>query len=438
MGFMNDLFGANQQSAPIQNIATPDQANQAFGNTQQGLAQQQAFTQALMGQNGIGNQASVFGQQQALANQLQDQANGQGPNPALAQLNQTTSQNIAGQNALMAGQRGASSNAGLIARQAAMQGGNLQQQAVGQAATLGAQQQIAAQNALMGQQANMANLSTQQIGQQQNALQAYNQGAQNQQSNLLGGINAQNQINAGIQAQNAKNNAKFAGMALGSAGSLLSAASGGEVRKDPYTNFGSLATPNQSLPPIDTKGFKPFADGGAVQTPNGPQSFAGQYLRSSIGSGSYTPDTSSGYEDKDLNKSSQGIIDKFKGMGGGAPAIGQTVGAGAGAGASAGMEAGLGAGAATGAEAASLGSMVAEAAPMVAVLNKGGGAFANRKEPVPGKPKKKGDNLENDTVKALLSPGEIVLPRSVTQSNDPINNAAKFVAAIMAKKGRRK
>lgn len=50
--------------------------------------------------------------------------------------------------------------------------------------------------------------------------------------------------------------------------------------------------------------------------------------------------------------------------------------------------------------------------------------------PVPGKPAAKGDSLKNDKVKALLSPGEIVLPRSVTQSKDAPKKAAEFVAAM--------
>jgi hypothetical protein len=56
---------------------------------------------------------------------------------------------------------------------------------------------------------------------------------------------------------------------------------------------------------------------------------------------------------------------------------------------------------------------------------------------VPGKAKVKGNSYKNDNVKALLSPGEIVIPRSVTQGKDPIRGAAEFVRAVMAKKGKR-
>lgn len=55
--------------------------------------------------------------------------------------------------------------------------------------------------------------------------------------------------------------------------------------------------------------------------------------------------------------------------------------------------------------------------------------------PVPGKAKVFGDDSANDTVKAMLSPGEIVLPRSVTQSDDPAVAAAAFVQAVKEHKG---
>jgi hypothetical protein len=64
-----------------------------------------------------------------------------------------------------------------------------------------------------------------------------------------------------------------------------------------------------------------------------------------------------------------------------------------------------------------------------------GDRLMNNGGKVPGKAKHKGDDYRNDTVKALLSPGEIVLPNSVTQSKDPVKAAAKFVEAIVAKQG---
>jgi hypothetical protein len=37
----------------------------------------------------------------------------------------------------------------------------------------------------------------------------------------------------------------------------------------------------------------------------------------------------------------------------------------------------------------------------------------------------------------MLSEGEIVLPRTVTQSANPVAAAAKFVQAIMSRKGKK-
>lgn len=150
----------------------------------------QSGNQAL---SGYGNFQNIQGQQQALANTLGQQAQGQGPNVAQNQLNATTGQNTVNQAALMASQRGAGGNVGLMARNAGQQGATNQQQAVGQSATLRAQQQLAAQQALAQQQGIMGQ---QNIGEQ---------GANNQ---LFG---------AGASAQNAQNNSMISnyGMAQG-------------------------------------------------------------------------------------------------------------------------------------------------------------------------------------------------------------------------------
>jgi hypothetical protein len=114
-----------------------------------------------------------------------------------------------------------------------MQGGNIQQQAVGQEATMQAQQQLAAQQALQTQQAQMAGLSTNQVGQQAAALGGYNQAAQGAQQNILGSINAANQARVGMQsnqnsqnAQIASQNAKFQSGLLNGAGAMIFAQGG--------------------------------------------------------------------------------------------------------------------------------------------------------------------------------------------------------------------
>ncbi len=55
---------------------------------------------------------------------------------------------------------------------------------------------------------------------------------------------------------------------------------------------------------------------------------------------------------------------------------------------------------------------------------------------VPGKAEVRGDDERNDKVPAMLSPGEIVIPRTVAQSPDAPRRAASFVAHLARKRGR--
>lgn len=71
----------------------------------------------------------------------------------------------------------------------------------------------------------------------------------------------------------------------------------------------------------------------------------------------------------------------------------------------------------------------AAGAPRVPVAARG------REQPiVPGKAKFKGDTRSNDTVPAMLSPGEIVLPRTVAQAPDAPEKAKDFVSALKKQK----
>ena len=134
MGLFDSFGSGNYQVAQglpgfTQGVYRPD-INRAYEQTQGGLDSQRNFMQALIGGNGLNPyQSQIFGQQQGLASQFQQQALGQGPNPAQALLAQNTGQNVQQQAALMGSARGAQSNPGLMARQAAIQGGGIQQQA---------------------------------------------------------------------------------------------------------------------------------------------------------------------------------------------------------------------------------------------------------------------------------------------------------------------
>lgn len=336
-GLLNVLGGQTHFNAePVPNLGTAVTPEQA----QQSLASQQALSQALAGQGGIQNQSQVYGQQQALASQLGQLANGQGPNPAQAMLAQQTGNNVANQAALMAGQRGAGANAGLIARQAGQQGAATQQQAVGQGATMQAQQQLGALGALQNQQALLGTTAQNQVNNQANATNAY-------ANNAVGQLNTQNeqamknaftpqQINAGVATGNAANAQKPLVGLIGGAGAaasvLAKGATGGEV------HTGQIGS--NPMAPIMKENYKPA------------------------------------YEPR--------LVSHLLGY--------------------------------------AQGGMVMES----------GGK-------VPGKPAVGGakNSYANDTVPALLSAGEIVLPRSVTQSANPAEAAARFVSAIQNKKGKK-
>ena len=230
MSFIGQMFGANNnfQATGVD----PAQVQGQYGALTTAQDQQAALVRALQAQNGIANQSDVFQQQQQLAQQLQQQTLGQGPNPAQAQLAQNTAANTAQQAALMASQRGASANAGLTARNASMAGANMQQQATGQAATLQANQQLAAQQALQQQQAQMAGLATNQVGQQIGAQQQAGNLALQGYGAATGALNQQNQINAGVANNNAQVAGAIAGGLLGGAGAAMGKYAGGMI-EDP-------------------------------------------------------------------------------------------------------------------------------------------------------------------------------------------------------------
>lgn len=334
MGTVTGLLGMGGGAAgtgvQITNPVSGQELAGANSGVQNSLNSQNDLLNALTAQNGIQNQSNVY-------NQLQDIAAGQGPNPAQAMLNQATGQNVANQASLMAGQRGAAANPALIARQAAQQGAGIQQNAIGQGATMQANQslnalttagQLANQMASnrMSQNQALTNAELQRQGTLNNAYGNYNQiqsglaqNVQKQQSQVLGGIM----------------NGASAGMGM----------LGGTPQAPAASGQNSILAGEAS--PMNGAIYS--AKGG--QIPNQPMSIVGQHLAGMYGGGN---------------------------VGGS--------------------------------------------------LQSGGH--------VPGNAKVSGDSYKNDTVKAMLSPGEIVLPRSVVNSKDPVRSSAEFVRGVLAKKGR--
>lgn len=320
---------------------------------------------------------------QALANQggLQNQSNvfnalqqmyqGQGPNPAQAMLNNATGQNVANQMAMAASQRGAGANAGMIARQAAQAGSNAQQQAAGQGAQLQAQQQA---NALSG----MGNMANQMAAQQQNQQQFNTNANLQQQQNMLNQINSQNQANLGNVQQQNNANAQIQS----------------EIAKGQMNMFGNLM-------------------GAAGSAMMGMPALGGLFGTAVKKAGSTILPAAGGMDDGTLVAAEGGKVPSkshyhayF-----------------------------------TGGPTSKVPALVSPGEKYLTPQDvQKVAAGANPMEigkTVPGTPKVGGakNSYANDTVKAQLDEGGIVLPRSVTKSKNPDQKAEEFVLAVMRKHG---
>jgi hypothetical protein len=330
---------------------------------------------------GYGNVANTQAEQEALAQSLEAQAQGNGPNTALSQLNQTTGQNVSNQAALMAGQRGASANAGLIARQAAQQGAATEQNAVAQAATLRQQQQLAAQQQLAQQQGAIAG-ETLQEQEVNNQLFNAASGAQNAQN--MGAIqnynNAQT-INAATAQNNVNSINKTTSGVLGGVGSLASSvmgmfAEGGDVPSNGRNVTGSETGAFDGLMK-DMPGSSSGGSGGA--------GIAG--LAALFSKGGEAPK-------RELPKHLESIAIIFH------------------------------------PEHHAKGGF----AGPVKDMKQGGKVTADSKKE---KATQSGNSLKNDKIPAMLSEHEVVLPRTVTLAKDAPARAAEFMRKVIAKRNGR-
>lgn len=377
------------------------QLQNAYAGSQNSMQAQQNLLSALQAQNGLGNQSQVY-------NQYQNIASGNGPNPAQAMLNQATGANVANQAALMAGQRGAGANVGLMARQAAQQGANLQQQAAGQGASMQAQQALGA----LGQAGGMANtMAGNQIGQ----TNANTQAAQNEQNMLLNAQSAHNNVMGSLANTTMQGQQALIGGAMNAAGA------GAGMKKA----FGG---------PIGN-----YDEGGAVGgSAFGPQSMFGQFVNSGPSSSMQTG-PNAGAEALQKGMSGLGSKKSTNPMAGASNPISD---AGVSGGAA---DAGIGTGDLTRLGASRGGKVPAMVSPGERFL-KPGEAKAVAKgqadpmqvgQQVPGKAKVKGDSYKNDIVPAKLDVGGVVIPKSIMESKNPAKGAADFVRSVMAKKGRK-
>lgn len=315
-------------------------------------------------------QQGLYGQQQQLAQALMAQSQGQGPNPALSQLRQTTDQNSQLASGLLASQRGL--NPALAARMAAQQQTTANQQAGGQAATLSAQQQLGAQGQLSGLYGQMGSQNLQQ------------QGLMNQ--SLMGA----QAINANVASGNQQVNAGIAGGLMNAVGSAGGAVSGGKWQGGRIQGYAGGGMVGGGSPPF-------------------------------MGVGSYTGSPQAGAYNSLLD-SAMGLSGAITGAGT-LPAMSPAVQA-------------LGGGIA---EAGGKGfrdfvSGLKDTGTSMAGGDAGdmGGfaAMASEGGQVAGKANVPGDSPKNDTVPTMLSPGELVIPRSHAQN---ASDAKAFIDALMAK-----
>lgn len=467
----------SQQGMPL-GIA----AGESYYRNQAALDSQNRLLSALNEQRALQKQTDVYGQ-------LQDIAAGKGPNPAQAMLNQATGANVANQASLMAGQRGSGANVGLMARQIAGQGANIQQQAAGQGAVMQANQSMGA----IDRAGNLANtMAANQIAGQNAVTNA----EQAQYGNLLNALAQQNQARIGSQSSVNTANATLAANAQrgqqGIFGGMMNAMGQGAS---------SLFSGNKAAPgyegtanPVGSSSFSPYAPGSTAPGPyapnaahggmikgydnggvvSGPQSSFGKFI-STVKAPEITtappqeieiaPDQGSGGAGLGgLLGLAGGLYGAGKGIGSVASSISKTsenesIGPGSGDVSSGGAGFGAGPQAPDNSGGASSGYVNPSRLPPGFDPNSfaGGGlvdvvlspgekvvppgkvnAAAGGKveaKTVPGKAQVPGDSVKNDTYQTKLPEGSVVVPRTKSGDN---KDAAEFVRKVLAQRGRGK
>lgn len=327
----------------------------------------------------------IYGAQNVLQQQLAQQAAGGGPTPEQIQYAQNVQRGIAGAQGLIASQRGL--NPALAARMGSNIAASQNAQAAAQSAILGQTRQLAAQERLAGL------LGTQ-------AAQAMKQQELMTQTNV-----PTMQTQAAIAHANQQAAQGIVGGIMSGFGSTmgLAKAHGGEIPK--YQDGGVV------MPEMEILGTR--------SKPEETKSEAAQYLSAEkpadgmFGADFGTMGTKTGFENV-----SPVLAQGFGEMGvlGANPALSRGI---------SGLFPNLGS------------SLDAAKAALPMMAAKGGAINFKPGGYVPGKAKVKGDSEVNDTVPAMVSPGEIVIPRSIAQGKDAAKKSADFVAAVLAKKGRR-
>ncbi len=377
MSFVSNLIGANNGY----------QANSGAGP---GSTAQQATDQT--------NFTNVQGNQSDLAKQLLAQSQGQGPNIANLQLQQATNQNNQQGAAAIASQRGM--NPALAARIIANQTATNNQNAAGQSGVLRAQQQLAAQQGL-------ANVYGQQAGESEANL-----------GRLTQAQTAATSTNAGIAQSNANQNGSIAGGLLGGAASFLAAAHGGEIESPDKHLERLLISIGSKVHPVH------LAGGGDI--------FGGM---TDVGGGTFGPAFSAAYKPQ-AKKASDPLLGATD-IQSADPVIGNSGVSGLPGAATSNainpLETNQTFIAAHGGLVPAMISPGERVIPphLVEAVRSGKKKASEVAPKVPGKAKKKGDSLENDTVPAKLAEGSVVVKRTKADNDADVR---EFLLAIQKEK----
>lgn len=431
LGGFNESMAKSMGALSGYQAKRPDIDRQNFADA---IANSQKYSQGVQGQQG------------ALAQQLMAQSQGQGPNPAMEQLRQTTGEAQRQNTGMIASQKGV--NPAMAARMASQNSALTGQQASGQAATMRAQQQLGAQGQLSGLYGQM--------GQQGMSQQQILQGAQAAQNNAItAGVNATQGINAKTAMQNAIQRGLISSSNMNNLSGMIrptssSMAHGGEVKKYDGGGMATMDSPPpsgggggggmssmMSLLPLLAMAYKggqinKMGDGGEVHW---------SVLGSPPVTGGDEKDNGGGDDDDETtpdDDNSKRVAVPTSGSNA-PPATSAAVNPNPPTMMPAAYKGGqspfglMGSGSvskyANGGQAGPQ-SFAAQYMKNGLNMKQGGG--------VPGQAKVKGDNLKNDTQPALLSPGEIVIPRSISQGEDAPERSAEFVRAILSRKGKKK
>lgn len=460
-------------------LNTTPTGSQSFNNVPFQSGFQATAPQSTLGFNpgqfqpGIGQAQNTLG---SLGNILLAQANGGGPNPAALQEKQATDRNIAQTYAMAQ----SNPNNPATARNVVNQAAELNQEAAGQSAAQTAAQQLAAEQQLQGLGLGELGTSGALMTDQEKLALEQNQGNQNATLTAQGQNLQQTLANQGI-ASGLLNQAiaAGAGAAGGIASGVVNAANGGGSSSG--ANEGSITGATSGPNGYDTSAQQGIAGIGGDSYYQSQPTYAHGGLVAALHARRYAaggpvamtdPANPADY-DYDIGSQVQDPRDPV--------VFNPSLGAGAGIGAALATR-GMGGGSTTGGQLANgaysvmqaaapipvagpilagmgtLGKVVQAAAPDGIAGGNGSvttnpdgtktinnptnifdpGTWFMRGGQVPGRAQVSGDSSRNDTVPAVLSPGEIILPRSVTESNDSPQKAKAFVEAIRLEHGKKK